>query len=233
MGKRDSVKTLKIASIVTFLALVFVSMGIVSALNASEASVTSFWSIAEPSPGQLVTVNVTFQSSSSQALYIYRMGLHADWMASGSFATLDFQDDPEVVEAGGIYVAKFPIQIPATASIGTHSYSIAADGFDQSGASFQWDSSAFSITISPQQSASTSPTATPDDTQANGGLSSVILYAAIILVVAIVAILVAIIVMKKRGRKLPAARPLPAAPQPNQPESSPPEQKPEEKDFTI
>jgi len=229
------VKTLKIASIVTFLAIVFVSMGIVSALNASEASVTSFWSVSEPSPGQLVTVNVTFQSSSSQALYIYRMGLHADWMASGTFATLDFEEDPKVVEAGGIYVANFPIQIPATASIGEHSYSIAADGFDQSGAGFQWDSSVSTIKISPQQSASTSPTATPDNTQANGGrLSSIILYAAIISVVAIVAVLLVVIFMKKRGRKLSTARPLPPAPQPsNQPESSPPEQKPEEKDFTI
>jgi flagellar basal body-associated protein FliL len=248
------VKTLKLAIVISLL-VIFASVSIVSAASTMEGTAIGYWSTAEPSPGSRVTLTVNFQSSSSQTLYIYAIGVHGDWMEDGRFYGPDLSDDPEVVETGGLCVKEITLDIPASASLGSHSYYIGIDGMNEDGDTFSWDSSGHSVTFA----VSSNPTPTnsgssgdPSNTGSTGGFSNILVYVAVIAVVAVVAILIAVLLVKKSGKKHaepvesstpePTFVPPPQSPKPEQKpdtetepetESEEPTQKPDEKDFTI
>jgi hypothetical protein len=125
------------------------NVGLVSALEDENISITPSWSKATPSQGDSVTVTLRLTSTSSEQIRIYRVGLHFDWMAEGSFYTLDLTSDPVTVPSQGLQIFdSLAIQIPADASIGSHSYYVAIDGAEAPYyESFSWDSSSFTVEI--------------------------------------------------------------------------------------
>jgi hypothetical protein len=125
------------------------NVGLVSALEDENISITPSWSKATPSQGDSVTVTLRLTSTSSEQIRIYRVGLHFDWMAEGSFFTLDLTSDPVTVPSQGLQIFdSLAIQIPADASIGSHSYYVAIDGAEAPYyESFSWDSSSFTVEI--------------------------------------------------------------------------------------
>ena len=125
------------------------NVGLVSALEDENISITPSWSKATPSQGDSVTVTLRLTSTSSEQIRIYRVGLHFDWMAEGSYFTLDLTSDPVTVPSQGLQIFdSLAIQIPADASIGSHSYYVAIDGAEAPYyESFSWDSSSFTVEI--------------------------------------------------------------------------------------
>jgi hypothetical protein len=221
-------KTQKVAVILTILAVVFLSIGVVSAaLSASDATITAQLSPQVPKPGNAVTVSVTFQSHVSQELQILRYGLHADWMASADdFQGPNLSGAPATVEANGQYAGSFLIVIPTTASIGSHTYYVGVDGVDASGNSFSLNSAEATIQV-------VAPTSTQTAGPSGSGGQTAALpdWAPYLIIVAVVVIVVVLVfILLKRNKRKPKA----AAPAPTQPTENPSESpKPEEKDFTI
>jgi preprotein translocase subunit SecG len=222
-------KTQKVAVILTILAVVFLSIGVVSAaLSASDATITAQLSNPTPKPGNAVTVIVIFQSHVSQQLQILRYGIHADWMASADdFEGPNLSSNPVTVEANGQYNGSFLIVIPTTASIGSHTYYVGVDGVDASGQVFALNSAEATVQV---VASSNTPTAGPSGS--GGGQTPALPdWAPYLIVVAVVVIVViiAFIVLKRNKRKTTATAPASAQTTSN-PSESP---KPEEKDFTI
>lgn len=125
------------------------NVGLVSALEEGDISITPSWSKSTPSQGDSAAVTLRLTSTSPEQLKIYRVGLHFDWMSEGSYFTLDLTDDPVTVPSQGLHIFdSLAIQIPADISVGSHSYYVAIDGaeapyYD----SFSWDSSQFTVQI--------------------------------------------------------------------------------------
>lgn len=125
------------------------NVGVVSALEEGDISITPSWSKSTPSQGDSAAVTLRLTSTSPEQLKIYRVGLHFDWMSEGSYFTLDLTDDPVTVPSQGLHIFdSLAIQIPADVGIGSHSYYVAIDGaeapyYD----SFSWDSSQFTVQI--------------------------------------------------------------------------------------
>lgn len=125
------------------------NVGLVSALEEGDISISPSWSKATPYQGDSVAVTLRLTSTSSEQIRIYRVGLHFDWMPADSFFTLDLTEDPVAVPGQGIHIFdSLVIQIPANVSVGSHSYYVAIDGteapyYD----SFTWDSSFFTVQI--------------------------------------------------------------------------------------
>jgi hypothetical protein len=235
------VKTLKVTIIVTFLMAIFVSASIASAATTTiSATGTIFWS-SSPSPGKTVEVTINFQSASSSQLSLYRIGIHADWQESGQYYTQDLSSDPQLVEANGIYPTKVTIAIPVTASVGTHTLTIAVDGFDADGNQFNWDSADQTVeVVSSGSTANPTSSSSGNPDTSSGSIDPIIIYIAVIAAVAVIAILLAVVVVKRKKNGTassvapsgtqPADNPSPEAPKP---EDKSPAQKQDEKDFTI
>jgi hypothetical protein len=222
-------KTQKVAVILTILAVVFLSISVVSAaLSANDATITARLSNPTPKPGNAETVTVIFQSHVSQQLQILRYGIHADWMAGADdFEGPNLSGNPATVEANGQYNGSFIIVIPTTASIGSHTYYVGVDGVDASGQVFSLNSAEATVQV---VASSNNPTVGPSGS--GGGQTTALPdWAPYIIVVAVVVIVVIIaFIMLKRNKRKPApANPSSAEPTANPPEST----KPEEKDFTI
>ena len=235
-------KTINLVLIVTLFIVIFASASIVTAesINIS-ATAQAFWD-KTPTPGAIATITINFQSAQSTQLYLYRIGLHADWQDSGQYYTLSFADDPKIVEANGLYSTKVTITVPSTVAVGQHSFTVAVDGYDSSGNTFSWDSSSFTVNV-----ASTASSPTPSSNSNGNGnsgtsafsLDSLVIYVVVIAVVAVVAILVAVLFVKRKKKAV--TTPVVSEPEPissppaesPKPEEKGPEQKPEEKDFTI
>jgi flagellar basal body-associated protein FliL len=239
------VKKLNVAILVTFLIVIFASVGVASAATTTiSASGQAFWG-STPSLGAIVNVTVNFQSSTNSELYLYRIGIHADWQAAGYYYSKDLSADPQIVEANGLYSVTVPISIPANTTVGQHTLVISADGYDSDGNVFNWDSASQTFTVE-----ANAPTASPTSNQ-NGnsntpspGLNDTIIIVAVVAVVAVVVVLLLVIVMKRKRDSV--AAPASEAPQPvsspppqsqppeqEQPQSPRPQEKPEGKDFDI
>jgi hypothetical protein len=130
------VKTINIASIVTVLAVVFLSIGLVSALSSSDAVIHATLSNPTPKAGDMVLVTVTFQSNVAQELKIYAVGVHADWMEATQLYGPNLSSDPATVQANGVYSTQFSLPIPSSASVGTHTFTVGVDGLDASNNAF-------------------------------------------------------------------------------------------------
>jgi hypothetical protein len=125
------------------------NVGLISALEEGDISITPSWSKSTPSQGDSAAVTLRLTSTFSEQLKIYRVGLHFDWMSEGSFFTLDLTDDPVTVPSQGLHIFdSLAIQIPADVSVGSHSYYVAIDGAEAPYyESFSWDSSQFTVQI--------------------------------------------------------------------------------------
>lgn len=228
---------LHVVILVTFLIVTFSCIGIASAQTSTTTTISAtgqaFWATT-PSLGSVVDVTINFQSSSSSELYLYRIGIHTDWQASGYYYSKDLSSDPQVVEANGLYSVTVPISIPVNATVGQHTLIISADGYTSDGSVFNWDSATQNFKVD-----ATAPTVSPtanqngnSDASSPSGLNSIIIYAAVIAVVVVLVVLVAVIFMKRRGSKAAAPATYAPAPQPVSsppPQQSPPEQQPEDK----
>jgi len=196
------VKTLKLAIIVSFLSVLFASVSIVSAAT-MEGTAVAFWSVTYPAPGTQVSLTVTFESGSSETLYLYAIGVHGDWMEAGRFYGPDLSDDPVPIASGQSYTTKIILDIPITAGLGEHEYYIGVDGVKANGESFSWDSSTYTVKFAmnsgptPTSQSNTGSTNQPSDS----GLNNILIYAAVIVVVAVVAVLLAVLIVKKSGKK--------------------------------
>lgn len=237
-------KKLYAVMLVTFFIFTFASIGFASAETVTiSATGQAFWA-TQPSLGSVVDVTINFQSSSTEELSLYRIGIHADWQQTGYYYSKTFSSDPPIIQANGLYSVTVPISVPMNTTLGQHTLLISADGYTSDGNTFNWDSASQSFTV-----VATAPTASPTSNQ-NGnngnsslGLNDTIIYAAVIAVVAVVVILLVVLMMKRRS-KAPAApastyEPQPASSPPpqqepsEQPEDSGSEGNPEEKDFNI
>jgi hypothetical protein len=143
-------KAFPLALIVISISIICIlNIGLVSALEQNEISISPNWSKSTPYQGDSTTVTLRLTSTSSEQIKIYRVGLHFDWMPADSFFTLDLSDDPVAVPASGINIFEpMVIQIPTNVSAGAHTYFIGIDGtqapyYD----TFSWDSSSFTLQI--------------------------------------------------------------------------------------
>jgi hypothetical protein len=122
--------------------------GVVSALDQDEARVSVAWSSQTPNRGSNVTVTILLINDVSEELTIYYLGLHVDWMTSGTFIGVDISDDPVIIPSSGSH--NFPpmtILIPEDASVGTHSYFVGIDGLQGESTTFSWDSLTLTLVI--------------------------------------------------------------------------------------
>jgi hypothetical protein len=237
------VKKLYAIIFVTFFIAVFASVGIASAQTTTISGSAQVFFDKTPSPGAFVTLRVNFQSAHTSALQLFRIGIHTDWQAENNYYTLTLTD-LEQVEANGFYSKSVSITIPEDAQVGTHTLTVAIDGYTADGSTFSWDSSpqnfdvsAFAPTVSASANQNGNNTSSP-------GLNDIIIYAAVIAVVVVVVLLLAVILMKRKSKALhtapssyapePASTPPPQqAPQEQQAEDKGFEEKPEGKDFNI
>jgi hypothetical protein len=146
------VKAFPLALTVISICLICVlSISFVSALESDEASVSLFLSSQAVYSGDIVTVRITFTSSTADTLKIYRIGFHFDWMDENEFYTSDFTGSPVTVSGYGSHVFDpIAIQVPINVSAGTYDYYVGVDGTQ--GASlttFSWDSETYTLQIHP------------------------------------------------------------------------------------
>jgi hypothetical protein len=136
--------TLVVASISIICIL---SIGLVSALDQDEASVSLSWSSQRIYQGGRVNVNITFQSNSTDELDIEYIGIQFDWMASYVFYGRDLSANPVTIAGGGSHIFEaIAINIPSNISAGEHSYFVGIDGV-QNYMIFRWDSPSSTIEI--------------------------------------------------------------------------------------
>jgi hypothetical protein len=223
------VKTLHIASIVTVLAVVCLSIGLVSALSSSDVIIHATLSNPTPKAGDMVLVSVTFQSNVAQELKIYAIGVHADWMEATQLYGPNLSSDPQTVGANGAYSTQFSLPIPSSASVGTHTFTIGVDGLDASGNAFSLDSGESQVQVL-GASSSTGPTS---NSNGQTGTSDWLPYLAVAAAAVVVVVLVLIVMMRSRKGRKPAASSSSEAPVSPEPESPQPDQKPDSQDFNI
>jgi hypothetical protein len=125
------------------------NIGLVSALNPDEVSVSPSWSTEIHYQGDSTFVTLILTSNCPEQLTIYYIGIHFDWMASDSFYGRDLSDDPVVVPSYEVQVFDpMIIKIPANVSAGSHSYFIGIDGAQGPlSAAFSWDSPSLTLQI--------------------------------------------------------------------------------------
>jgi flagellar basal body-associated protein FliL len=204
---RFNLKNLKLICIISLLAVLFVSVGIVSAQTTNEATVTSSLSTYTVPAGGSVSVTVTVHNTVSTDFKILRIGFHGDWMGKDSsgndnFKGPNFSYAPEDLPAGGSYSGSFLIDIPSSATLGAQSYYIGVDAQDSSGQYYYWNSQSGSLQIVPAGSTSSStPTSAPTQDGDNGQTTDYLFYIAIVaIIVMVVLVLMVILTMRKRSR---------------------------------
>ena len=132
--------TLVVASISIICIL---SIGLVSALNQEEASVSLSWSSQTYYQGDAAAARITFQSYCSDELRLYYIGIQFDWMSPVEFYGLDLSDDPVSISSYGSYTFDIKtIRIPSNVSAGSHNYFVGVEGLQvgQAMVDFSWDS---------------------------------------------------------------------------------------------
>ena len=217
-GKRLS-KLQKIVCMLPLILVIFLTAGIVSALNPSDASASVFWSADTIHPATNVGFRVTFNSNTDQQLIIQRIGVHFDWMDEGAFSGKDLSSNPQTLPSHGNYTSD-PIflQVPYNVSVGSHTYFVGVDGVDSSG-NFTWSgpNETIQITYTTTGSTTPNPTPTPGGNGQAGSPPNLVPY---LIIVAVVAIVIALAVIVKELRKKPKQvtsvtdKPKPATDQP-------------------
>jgi hypothetical protein len=123
------------------------SIGLVSALDQNEASVSLSWSSQTIYQGGRVNVRITFQSNSADELDIEYIGIQFDWMASDAFYGRDLSINPVTIASGSSHTFEaITIEVPSNVSAGEHSYFVGIDGV-QNYIFFSWNSPSSTIEI--------------------------------------------------------------------------------------
>jgi hypothetical protein len=232
------VHSTKIILTVSLVAALFICMGVVSALNANEASVLTFPSSTTVQPGGTMSVRIIFNNNSTDTLQLTRVGLRFDWMSEGQFYGFDLSSSQAniTVPAGNSYPFEqaITIQIPTNVTLGSHTYYVGVDGTQGAdNTAFSWDSPTTAIDVvgyggtvtTTTPSTSTTTPSTPAAQQ------NWLLYGAIAAIVVIVVLVLVVFMMKMRKKpkpESPASQPAAESPAPSNPE-----QKPKEQDFNI
>jgi hypothetical protein len=225
------VKTLKVAALISLIAVICVSIGAVSAFSASDATVSITLTNNAPAAGTQLAVSVTFQSHTSTTIQVVGVGFHGDWMDEDNFQGPNLSSNPQTVAANSVYTAPFMVTIPSDVSIGSHKYFATVRGQDTSGNTYYWDSSEGTMQVVPYSATTVTPTPTVASSQ-NGGqpLSTMdyIVYIAIVAIVAMIILaLMVLLTLKKRSRAKTAPQPTSSPPsQSPAPEQQPPEETP-------
>ena len=218
-------KTQKIILIVSFVLAIFISSGIVSALDTSALSATTVFSKNTLNIGSTVTVRITVQSNTDEHLSIIHVGVNFDWMPSGRFAGPDLSSNPTVITSKGSYTTPpFIVQVPANVTLGSHFYFVGVDGTESTNQNeFYWNSSTTSIIVLAVNQTGTTITPGPTGGGGGGGQTSIsplnlILYFAVaaVVVVIVIAVIVMVIMKRKKNRK-PADTAAPVVEQPTKP----------------
>jgi len=223
------VKTLKITLIVTFVVAIFLSIGLVSALDSNGLSAYTVASNNTPSPSEKVTLRITLQSNTDEQLQITNIGINFDWMPSDGFYGPTLSSNPVIIQSNGTYIsAPFTIQIPSNASIGSHTYYVGVDGLEGTAeTAFSWNSATSAIVVVGTQ---TTSTASPSPSPSPGGTAasppSLLLYGAIVAIAVVIVIIVIVILVRRKPKQ--AAPATPVADQPTKPDEG--QNKQEEKD---
>ena len=200
-------KTFQILLVISFIVAIFVSSGLVSALDSNGASVYTIWSSQAVKPGDRVTIRITFQSNTDEQIQVQQIGINFDWMASGSFYGNNLSDNPVTIPSNGSYTFNpFMIQIPTNASVGPHSYFVGVDGLEGTGStSFSWDSPTSTIIVYGSNQ-TTQFTPTPSSNTGGGGQTSssqsLLLFAAIVVIVVVVVLSILVMTMRKNRKQL-------------------------------
>ena len=203
-------KAFRIAIIVAvFFISGFLCLSMVSALGSNEATASVRWSKTSPSPGETVTITLSFENKLQKQIQVARIGINADWMPPDSagnpvFAGPQYTSNPVTVAAGDTFTSEtFSLTIPSTAKAGIYTYYIAVDGYDSTGAGFSWDSQRYSITLGNSNTASSTPgpSATNSDTNTNNPqIDTLTLIAAITITGVIAVIVVALFMSRRKGQ---------------------------------
>jgi hypothetical protein len=123
--------------------------GVVFGFDTNDGAVTVTFSDETPAQGSTVVINVLFTNLGSKQIEVLRFGLHFDWMESTQFVGSDLSSNPLTIPAGGSYT--FPtivLEIPSDVSVGTHSYFVGMDAFEEGQSeSFSWDSTPDEIVV--------------------------------------------------------------------------------------
>lgn len=225
-------KIIHVAFTVALLAVILSisSVYTVSALEQNEIEALTFKSDDAKVPGQIFGIRVLLNSTTTQELSIYTVGIHIDWMDTDELYGPNFSSDPVMLAAGEEYrLDIINFTVPIGTSNGAHTYFVGVDGIDEAGNAFSWTSAEETISIA-ASSSSSSPTTTPTTTNGNGQTTnnSWVTYLVIIAVAAALAVLIVIIIMKRRTT--PHAVTESSA---DQSQSSAPSKPDEEQDFNI
>jgi hypothetical protein len=212
---------------VSLLVLVL-SVGLVSALEQHEASVTKFMAGDTKERGEETSIRILFTSNADINLSVYYVGVHFDWLETDELIGINYANNPKIVQPNkDLVVDIINYTVPTSANLGTHSYYVGVDGYDQNGDPFSWTSEEAAITvINPTSTSQPSAIPTPTATNPQTLDTAFIIYGALIAVAAVVVILVA--VLKKRGTNNASKQSV------NPSESPKPEEKPDKgQDFSI
>jgi len=143
-------KSLGIVLVAVCVSMLFVSSGLVFALDSSEAAATVTWSSSAFYGGDIIGAQVSFQSS--QELSVYYVGIHFDWMSTDGFYGVDLNSTPGYVSSSSSVLSEsFAVQIPTNVTEGPHTYYIGVDGVDASSNTFSWDSPTSTIRVGPAE----------------------------------------------------------------------------------
>ncbi len=208
-------KTQKIILLVSFVLAIFVSSGLVSALDTSALSATPVLSKNTLNVGSSVTIRITVQSNTDEQLSITHIGINFDWMDSGLFFG---PKDPVTLAAKDSYTTPpFIVQVPTNVTLGSHLYFVGVDGTESANQNeFYWNSSTASIIVLGANQTGT--TTTPSPTGGGGGEQTpssslnMILYIAVIAIVVVVVVAVIVMVMKKKRKPATPVADQPAKP---------------------
>jgi hypothetical protein len=204
---RDKLKAIKITFSVTILVAVFLSIGLVSAaITSNDVTISAYLSNSSLRPGDQIVVNVTFDSKVAQALDIYAIGIHADWMQAEQLQGPNYassETGPVTVEANGLFSTRFVATVPVGTSLGAHTYYIGVDGLDSSNVPFSLNSAESTLQV---VSSTSSTTPTPTSTQ-DGGLGDIsdwLPFIVVGVVAAVMALLVILTMLRGRKKKEPS-----------------------------
>jgi len=200
------VKIQKIILIVSFVLAIFVSSGLVSALDTSAISAYPVFSKNTLNIGSSITVRITIQSNTDEQLQITHVGVNFDWMSSSGFFGPDLTNNPAVIPSNGSYTTPpFIVQVPTNVTVGQHLYFVGVDGTESTNQNaFYWNSSTSTIIV---LAANQTGTTTPIPTGGGGGggqttssLLTMILYFAVAAIVVVIVVAVIVMVIKKKRK---------------------------------
>jgi hypothetical protein len=127
--------------------ILVLGVGVVSALNPDDASVTVSWGSLKYYQGDTASVSITFQSNIADELEINRISIQFDWMPEDAFYTHDLSASPvHIPSLGSSTFDLTNIPLIAGASAGSHSFYVSID-YQQNNLDAIWNSPLLTMQI--------------------------------------------------------------------------------------